>query len=53
MTEDEISSLLDQYDTNKDGTIDYLEFQAMIRNTDADLQKASSFFRDRPITIAV
>ena len=51
VTEDEITNMLNQYDTNKDGTIDYKEFQAMIRSNDAELQQAAEFFRDRPISI--
>lgn len=51
VTEEEITKMLDQYDTNKDGTIDYAEFQAMIRGNDVELQRAATFFRDRPITI--
>ncbi|KAK9800898.1 hypothetical protein WJX73_008296 [Symbiochloris irregularis] len=45
ITEDEISTMLDQYDINKDGSIDYAEFQAMIRSNDTELQQASDFFR--------
>ena len=37
----------------RDGSIDYEEFAAMMRQTDAELVNAVSFFKDRAVTLDV
>ena len=37
----------------RDGSIDYEEFAAMMRQTDAELVNAVSFFKDRTVTVEV
>eukprot|EP00891_Asterochloris_glomerata_P002436 jgi/Astpho2/2436/fgenesh1_pm.00044_%23_18_t len=41
---EDTKSLIEQYDSNHDGKIDYAEFVAMLRK-DNDLQQATSFFK--------
>ncbi|KAK9810447.1 hypothetical protein WJX72_010861 [[Myrmecia] bisecta] len=50
----EVKAMIEEYDTNKDGMIDYTEFVSMIRHNTTELQQASSFFRNLrvPATVA-
>ena len=42
-----MQTLIDTFDVNQDGSIDYPEFCAMMRQNNTELQEARSFFRDR------
>jgi EF hand len=41
----QVRTLIAEYDTNKDGKIDYDEFLIMMRSQNAGLKQASSFLR--------
>lgn len=43
--------LIDQYDTNHDGQIDYPEFLAMMRAQNEELVQASTYLRRRSSTM--
>eukprot|EP00884_Botryococcus_braunii_P004030 jgi/Botrbrau1/13628/Bobra.0373s0007.1 len=48
VTESEISELVEKYDTNKDGMIDYDEFLALMKDTAKDdVKEGAQYFRNR------
>ncbi|CAL8466924.1 g6460 [Coccomyxa elongata] len=46
-TDEEVERLIDEYDTNHDGEIDYPEFLAMMRANNDGLRAASTYLRRR------
>lgn len=42
-----LQNMIDQFDTNHDGEIDYQEFLAMMRADNEDLKAASNYLRRR------